>query len=163
MNFLTFAEKKVGICIASILVLFLGAVPSFAYEIVDVDMASNLIERSGEELQILDVRTLEEFASGHIPHAIHINIGDPDFENQISLLKQDIPILVYCKTGVRAKSAASILASKNFIKIYLMEDGIEDWMKANYPVEGSEEISPHEAKTETSFFQSLINYIYPRS
>ena len=154
-------EAALIICAASALFLLFGAPLSHAseIEIVNIDTISDLIE-SNKNLQILDVRTPEEFASGHIPHAINLNVGNPEFADQISSLEQDIPILVYCRSGVRAKSAASILTSNGFSQIYLMQGGMEDWIRANYPVESSEETLPH--KTETSFFRSIINNIYSK-
>jgi rhodanese-related sulfurtransferase len=132
-----FADGILITWIATILVLLFGAASPIANEtihIVDADAASDLIENCGEELQILDVRTKEEYALGHIPNARNINIRDSDFKDQISSLDPDVPILVYCKSGVRAKSAASILASEGFAEIYLMKAEFSSWMNS-HPVE----------------------------
>jgi len=117
--------------IATILVLLFGANSSAAYEIVHIDTASQLIEHFGEKLQILDVRTPEEYALGHIPHAHNLNIGNQSFKQQILALNPDMPILVYCRSGVRAESAASILASAGFTEIYLMKAEFSSWMKSH--------------------------------
>jgi len=126
--------------IASTIIFFFvffifGETPVSKYETVDVDVAYDLIEKSSEELQILDVRTPEEYQSEHIHDAINVNVRDPDFENQISTFKEDMPVLVYCRSGVRSESAASILASKGFKEIYNMQGGIESWKRAGYQVE----------------------------
>ena len=114
--------------------LFGGPSPS-GYEILDVDAASDLIETCGKDLQILDVRTPEEYQSEHIHDAVNINVRDPGFAEQISMFKQDMPVLVYCKGGVRSESAASILTSKGFKQVYSMQGGIDTWKKAGYQVE----------------------------
>jgi len=120
--------------IATILVLLFGSTVSGAYETVGIDAAYELIESFGEELQILDVRTPEEYALGHIPNAHNLNIRDKNFKHQTSLLNPDMPILVYCRSGVRAESAASILASEGFTEIYLMKAEFSSWMES-HPVE----------------------------
>jgi rhodanese-related sulfurtransferase len=127
-------------CIVSTVVLLLGSSllnssSVSGHTILNVDAASDLIERSGKDLQILDVRTPEEFESGRIQSAININVRDPEFAEQISMLKQDMPILIYCRSGVRSESAASILALERFTQVYTMRGGIETWMRAGYQVE----------------------------
>ena len=70
-----------------------------------------------ENPQLIDVRTPEEYSSGHIPNAINININDSEFEQKIENLDKNEPILVYCRSGGRSGSAASILEEKGFKKI----------------------------------------------
>jgi rhodanese-related sulfurtransferase len=113
--------------------LFLDSSPS-EYEVLGVDEVHELIEVSGEDLQILDVRTPDEFQLAHIYGAVNINVRDLDFAEQISVLEQDMPILVYCKSGVRAELAASILISKGFTMVYLMKGEFDTWVNAGYPV-----------------------------
>jgi rhodanese-related sulfurtransferase len=112
-----------------------GASSASECKVLDVDAAYELIETSGTDLQILDVRTPEEFQSGHIHNATNVNVRDPDFAEQISMFKEDMPILAYCKSGVRSQSAGSILVSKGFKEVYHMKGGIEAWLRAGYPVE----------------------------
>lgn len=75
---------------------------------------------------ILDVRTPEEFAEGHIPNAICI----PDY--QIAEKAEDVltdknqMILVYCRSGRRSKNAAAILEDLGYTKIREF-GGIIDW------------------------------------
>ncbi|MDR2855060.1 MAG: rhodanese-like domain-containing protein [Methanomicrobiales archaeon] len=129
-----FVDEVLITWIATILVLLFGAGSPVSYETVNIDAAYELIEDLGEELQILDVRTKEEYALGHIPDAHNINIKDAEFRDQISLLDPNMPTLVYCKSGARAESAASILVSEGFTEIYLMKAEFSSWMKS-HPVE----------------------------
>ena len=75
---------------------------------------------------ILDVRTPEEFAAGHIAGAILI----PDYEirekAEIILTDKDQLILVYCRSGRRSKNAASELAKLGYTNIKEF-GGINDW------------------------------------
>ncbi len=65
--------------------------------------------------QILDVRTPEEFAAGHIAGALLIDIYGPDFaERCLAELDPKRPVFVYCRSGGRSSSAAQFLASHGF-------------------------------------------------
>lgn len=81
---------------------------------------------SGEEHIILDVRTEEEYASGHIEGAVLI----PDYEiaerAEAEFPDKDMPILVYCRSGNRSKRASEVLASLGYTSV--MEfGGISTW------------------------------------
>lgn len=87
--------------------------------------AKNLMD-SKENYVILDVRTVEEFAEGHIEGAILI----PDYEigekAESVLTDKEQLILVYCRSGRRSKSAASELAALGYTNIKEF-GGIVDW------------------------------------
>ena len=51
--------------------------------------------------QLVDVRTPEEYGSGHLKNAININIRDNSFEQQAAKLDKSKPVMVYCKAGSR--------------------------------------------------------------
>src|SRR5690606_13534983 len=74
--------------------------------------------------QIIDVRTPEEFQSGHIATARNINIYDPDFKDQLKKLNKEDPIFVYCKVGGRSAKAAKILQELGFVSVYDLQGGI---------------------------------------
>lgn len=71
----------------------------------------------------LDVRSNEEYAAGHIPGAINIDVLQPDFEsNCIKRLSKDHTIAVYCRSGKRSKKAAQILSKQHF-QVIELNDG----------------------------------------
>ena len=78
------------------------------------------------EYVILDVRTEEEFAQGHIPGAILIPDYEIREEAESSLPDKDALILVYCRSGRRSKNAAQILAELGYTNIREF-GGILDW------------------------------------
>lgn len=84
--------------------------------------------------QIIDVRTPEEFNSGHIADAVNINFYDDDFKQKIGKLNNQQPVLVYCKAGARSAEAASILKKKGFTQVYDLEGGIMSWENSSLPV-----------------------------
>lgn len=84
---------------------------------------------------ILDVRTTQEYAAGHLPGAVHIPLHQ--LEKRYSEVAQfrDRPVLIYCATGNRSTVAAKILIDKGFERISNLRHGIADWVRKNHPVE----------------------------
>jgi rhodanese-related sulfurtransferase len=87
-----------------------------------------------EQPLILDVRTTQEYAAGHLSGAVHIPVHQ--LENRYSELAQfrDRPVLIYCATGNRSTVAAKILIDKGFEGITNMRHGIVDWVRRKHPV-----------------------------
>ena len=86
----------------------------------------------GEDHVLVDVRTPEEFATGHIPGAINISVQTlPDRLNEIPA---DETIVVYCRSGNRSATATDILVNAGYAPVYDL-GGIQDWVIAGYPVE----------------------------
>lgn len=56
---------------------------------------------------VLDVRTPEEFAEGHVEGAVLVDIMDPSFEDEIAALDPAVPYVVYCRSGNRSATAAA--------------------------------------------------------
>ena len=77
--------------------------------------------------QLLDVRTPEEFKSGHLDNAINMDWYEDDFAKKAAKYDKSKPVFVYCKAGVRGKKAATKLAELGFTKIYNLEGGIDNW------------------------------------
>ncbi|MBE6066501.1 MAG: rhodanese-like domain-containing protein [Clostridium lundense] len=84
-----------------------------------------------KDVIILDVRTKEEFNSGHIPNAKSFPIHEmPSRINELEEFKSR-PILVYCASGGRSPMAIKHLLKNNFTNIYHLNKGISAW---KYPV-----------------------------
>jgi rhodanese-related sulfurtransferase len=81
--------------------------------------------------KVLDVRTPKEFAEGHLPNAVNIDVMDSaSFIKQIQLLKKRKNYVVYCRSGKRSLKASAILVQNGFKNIYNMEGGILEWKGA---------------------------------
>lgn len=65
--------------------------------------------------QIIDVRTLDEWDSGHLEGAIRIGIADVDFADQLSMLDPSRDYYVYCRSGNRAGQAIDLMRDAGFI------------------------------------------------
>ena len=84
---------------------------------------------------ILDVRTADEFAAGHLLGAINIDFTAADFEAKVTALDKGKAYLVHCASGVRSARACQQLVSLGFPKLYNLPGGFRAWVKAGKPVE----------------------------
>ncbi len=90
--------------------------------------------RDNPDFMIIDVRTEEEYAAGHIEGAVNINIGRLSFSEEIGKLDRDDIYLVYCRTGNRSYGAVTMMQEMGFQTIHHLVYGITEWMNAGYPV-----------------------------
>ena len=83
---------------------------------------------------VLDVREDAEFAAGHISDAKHIPLGQ--LASRLSELEKwkDKPILINCKSGMRASNACALLRSSGFTHVSNLSGGIVAWQSAKLPV-----------------------------
>lgn len=111
-------------------------------------------ETNESDVQIIDVRTPEEFAQGHIENAVNINIMDNNFETEISKLDKSKKTLVYCKSGGRSSDAAQKLSSMGFENISNLEGGLLAWQNAGLKViQGNEQ--SNDSFTKESFLKTV--------
>lgn len=87
-----------------------------------------------DSVSLLDVRTPQEYADGHIDGAININVQSEDFtkiaENE---LPKDLTVLVYCRSGRRSMVAAEMLTKLGY-KIVNLKEGITEWKDEGLPI-----------------------------
>ncbi len=76
---------------------------------------------------LVDVRRPEEFAQGHLPAAVNIEVTAPDFAQRVASLNKDAPTYVYCRSGARSASAAGQLAQAGFAHVSNLLGGVLDW------------------------------------
>lgn len=92
--------------------------------------------RADKKNVVLDVRTANEFASGHIAGAVNIDWNGPDFEKQVVALDKSKTYLVHCAAGGRSAKACTLMNGKlKFPSCYNLEGGMKAWEKAGKPVE----------------------------
>jgi rhodanese-related sulfurtransferase len=83
---------------------------------------------------ILDVRTPEEFAAGHLPQAVNLNYQDANFAKNIKVLKPGNTYYVYCAVGKRSTKACEILKANGLTKVYNLAGGLNAWQQAGLQV-----------------------------
>jgi len=96
----------------------------------NVDVAEFEKLRADKKNVVLDVRTPTEFAAGHMPGAINIDVKAADFQEKISKLDKNKTYLVHCAAGVRSAKACDRMNTLNFPKLYNLEGGFNAWEKA---------------------------------
>lgn len=95
-------------------------------------------EKLKTDVQLIDVRTPDEFASGHLSKAHNIDVTSENWDSEITKLDKSKPILVYCKSGNRSATAAEKLVVAGFKTVYNLEGGIMKWQVEGKSVEQSE-------------------------
>lgn len=83
---------------------------------------------------VLDVRTPEEFADGHIEGAINIDFYAADFESMLAELDREAEYVMYCRSGNRSAQTATIMRRLDFAQVDEIEGGILSWVAAGLPV-----------------------------
>jgi len=95
--------------------------------------AQELIADGG--VQVLDVRTPEEFAAGHVKGATLIDFYEPDFAERIAELDRDTAYVVYCRSGNRSGKATALMAEQGFAAVSDVDGGVVAWQAAGLPLE----------------------------
>ena len=83
---------------------------------------------------IVDVRTPEEFASGHIEGALNIDFNSGNFANEITRLNPSENYAIYCRSGSRSGQAASIMHKAGFHDVSNLNGGVIDWTNNGLPL-----------------------------
>ena len=95
------------------------------------------VKRAGKRLQLLDVRSPDEWKSGHIPNARHVFLGE--LRKRLGKLDRAKPTAVYCDSGYRGSIATSILQQAGFGRVSNIPGSWQAWQEAGFPVEGDQE------------------------
>lgn len=109
------------------------------------------------EAPIIDVRTPEEFSSGHLKSALNYNWNDSRFEQQIRTLDKSKPVFVYCLSGGRSSAAATKMRANGFIEVYELEGGVMQWRNENLPLTKGQQAVSQKAGMTKETFNSLID------
>ena len=94
-------------------------------QLVTVEEMQSLLEL--EDIQLVDVRTPEEYKEGFIENFQNIDFLSPTFEEDIVKLDKEKPVILYCRSGGRSASCAQKMLDAGFVKIYDLDGGISKW------------------------------------
>jgi len=110
--------------------------PTQTIKDVTAEKAFNLIQenKSNPNFIIVDVRTPQEFAEGHIENAINIDFRSDAFKGEIGNLDRTTKYLLYCRSGNRSRGALSVMTELGFKEVNHLSAGIIGWAEADYPV-----------------------------
>lgn len=100
-----------------------------AVQTIDVTSYSKKIKET-PNAQILDVRTPEEYTSGHIENSDNVNWLSESFVARTDKYDKTKPVFVYCKSGGRSIKASNKLAELGFTTVYNLDGGMLKWEAA---------------------------------
>ena len=88
---------------------------------------------AGEAPVVIDVRSAEEYASGHVPGAVHI----PYDQVADRIAEVDAPhgVALYCMVGPRARKGESALIASGYEGVFHLEGGLAAWKEVGLPIE----------------------------
>lgn len=104
--------------------------PTFA-QLIRTDSAA----ADSQAVTLVDVRTAEEYAEGHIPDALNIDVLQDDFTQKATArLPKDRRVAVYCRSGKRSLKAAALLVKAGY-KVVNLKGGWLEWKADNLPTQ----------------------------
>lgn len=122
--------KKALLVLAVIGVLLVSACGSTPAAISKMDVKAFADAASRPGVVLLDVRSPEEFAAGHLPGAVNINVEDSGFADAIAKLDKNATYAVYCQSGRRSGIATSQMAEAGFATLFDLQGGVQAWKQA---------------------------------
>lgn len=84
---------------------------------------------------LIDVRTVEEYASGHISGSLNMDVNNPGFKDNVLMLDKNKEYAVYCASGVRSGKAADLMRQNGFTAVHTLAGGIKTWNDKGLPLE----------------------------
>lgn len=129
--------RRLAAAVVALLVAAAGGAESGADASRDLGPkeASRMIrEKTGkDDFVLLDVRTPEEFAAGHIEGAVLLDYRSPRFREEVAGLDRTKTYLVYCRTGNRSARALEVMKGLGFEDYYHLTTGIAGWLDEGLP------------------------------
>ncbi|MEZ4854808.1 rhodanese-like domain-containing protein [Flavobacterium sp.] len=103
-------------------------------QVAVADVATFEALQKENNVQLLDVRTAQEYNESHLKNALNIDVNSDSFTEKASQLDKQKPVLVYCRSGHRSAKAAQQLKELGFTQVTDLDGGILAWKKENKPV-----------------------------
>jgi phage shock protein E len=104
------------------------------FTLVSPEEAAATIADPPEDLVILDVRTPEEFAEGHIEGAVMIDFYSDTFDAELAALDPDVSYVVYCRSGNRSGQTITKMEQIGFQSVEDIDGGVVAWASAGLPL-----------------------------
>ncbi|MBB3256208.1 rhodanese-related sulfurtransferase [Paraburkholderia bannensis] len=83
---------------------------------------------------VIDVRSADEFARGHLPAARHLPFGELQGKVAQFVKNKSNPVLLVCQTGQQSHKAASLVKEAGFAEVHVLDGGVNAWQQAGMPV-----------------------------
>ena len=115
-------------------ILFFFLLLIYSCQIFDSSEINVISDAQFNEIQdsdyiLVDVRTVEEYESGHIQDAVNFDFYSESFQNDILTLDKSSSIILYCRTQNRSTKTANYLKENGYEEITVLVGGITSWVK----------------------------------
>lgn len=130
-----FRTRLAAVLVAGAMALTACGGDTAVFDLTSAEASQELLQAPPTGLVILDIRTPEEFAGGHIAGAANLDFYEPDFAANLDALDKDLPYFVYCRSGNRSASAIETMKDLGFTQVYELDGGIVSWAGAGLPIE----------------------------
>jgi phage shock protein E len=124
--------KRVLVVALALAVVACSGGATAVIETVDPARASQIAAEPGTV--VLDIRTPEEFATGHVAGAVDIDFYATDFADRIATLDRGTRYVVYCHSGNRSAQAMELFHQLDFTDVHEVAGGIAAWVAAGLPI-----------------------------
>lgn len=112
----------------SLLTTLFGSKKETSNKIIILDRDAFADAILSKKVQLVDVRTSNEYDGGHIKNAKNIDFFSPtNFKNAFEKMNKEQPVYVYCRSGARSQKAARKLVEMGFTEIYDLKGGYSRW------------------------------------
>jgi thioredoxin len=146
--------QKLTILFFSILFLIACGQNKSGYLSIDAIQFNQKLENT-KNVQLIDVRTPEEYANSKIGDALNLNYYDADFEAQLKKLDTNKPLFVYCKSGGRSSGAVAQILDLGFTEVYELQGGIMAWERAKLQTNKNDKTLSKDSFTKNSLNKIL--------
>ncbi len=133
MNFLIDNWMLVLVAVTSGTALLLPALQAMGAPGLSPTQAVLLINR--EKANVVDVRSAEEFASGHLIGAKHVAVENISSELNKTVPDKKRPLILVCASGMRSQKAQRIALQMGYEQVHSLGGGLKNWQDANLPLE----------------------------
>ena len=101
------------------------------FESAEINVISDaqFIEIQDTDFILVDVRTIEEYESGHIQNAVNFDFYSESFQKEILSFDKNSSIILYCRTQNRSTKTANYLKENGYKEISVLAGGITSWVK----------------------------------
>lgn len=124
------------IYLALVCIFSVNYLPAQSIQRISSEQADILLPTLNDTLSvIIDGRTAEMYAEGHISGAVNINAFSEDAKQQLNAYLNKDVLIIYCTRQKRAKKLIELLSTANYKgSIYIIEDGITGWKESGFPI-----------------------------
>lgn len=99
---------------------------------ISVEEASKMMNEG--DVIFVDVRSLDEFSTGHIEGALNIDVSSVGFDEKIAELDKSKTYVVYCQSGRRSARSSELMVDVGFKTVYNVLGGVSEWKNSGYDV-----------------------------